>query len=178
MPLTAAALADELAGDPESLGYAALVAAGNDAGVAALLNAPRTPGLRAESWITEVILYRLLGPAAAEAFLQTLDGSAGHQAVPAGVRAIIARVRGWIAQAAGVGNGVDAGNAYTQETLKALPGVFSQAGYLVGQDLADFSAAVDAVCAYGVRPWSRAEVVGGEGAVVGHGDVARALGRG
>lgn len=36
-------LADELAADPEELGYAAAIAAGADGDVAALLNAPRYP---------------------------------------------------------------------------------------------------------------------------------------
>lgn len=41
MSMTAAALRTELQTDPAALGYAALVASGNDAGLASLLNAPR-----------------------------------------------------------------------------------------------------------------------------------------
>ena len=56
MPITPTALASELNTDPVGLGYAALVAAGNDAGCAAKLNTPTaTLGFRNDIKSSEIV---------------------------------------------------------------------------------------------------------------------------
>jgi len=158
MPFSLSELAAELREDPAGIGYATPLASGRDGTTADLLNAPRTPGLRTGTRITELTILDLLGPQDGETFLQRLELAAVSNPV-------VARVLRIIKQSSGQGGdaGVDIGNANVQAMLDEL----ARSG-------AVSRSSVDRLIAAGTREWSRAEVLWGSGTVISEQQVGQA----
>jgi len=138
----------------------AMGGAGDDAGIAASLNAPTaTLGPKPGTWVTELGILDILGPEAGEAALQGLEAAAGSNPV-------IARVVRILKQASGIGNpgsGIDLGSPATRAMLAALRGT------------ALSKASADALLAAGGRPYSLAELTWGDGVTVRADEVSAAL---
>lgn len=150
-----ASLRAELLDDPAGAGYATPLGAGDDAAAAALLNEPRTPGRKAGARLTALGVLDVLGPEAGTAFLAAVE--AASPGVP--VLAMANRIL-WMVS----GGGLDFGDPRLHAQLDGLVAAgIVQAGH------------AETLKAYGTRPWSRAEVVLGDGARVTDADVARAL---
>jgi hypothetical protein len=157
-----AALAAELANDPLSLGYAARVAVGDDAGIAALLNTPRgdaTPGI-IDIATVQAALHTMTHASTMPVWIVIEDYAANEQG-DVGLRACCRMV---LAVVGGKYQTIDFSLAAVQQILGGLV-----AGTLLTQEQADTLVGLSA------RQWSRAEVLFGKGASVTNIDVARAL---
>jgi hypothetical protein len=148
MPLTPTALAAEITNDPLALGYAALKAAGNDAAIAALLNAPTGAG-SGSVYLTAVTVQSLILQlqSTADWDLLTASGASFNSL-----------------QLLTLMQPLDCSQA---DIRTVLTHVFS------GLSTASKTALAAAVA----RTGSRAEVLFGAGVVVSNTDVAVALGR-
>lgn len=135
-------------------------AAGSDGGIAAWYAASDATGPKADTFLTELGIYLVLGPTDGETFLASLEAVAASSPV-------VKRTLSILKNGSGTGYpnaGLDFGSAMVQAFLTSLAG---QGAVTV--------AARDALIAYGSRPWSRAEVLWGEGVVITADDVSKAL---
>jgi hypothetical protein len=154
------ALANEIKTDPITLGYAALVASGSDAGIAALLNQRPETFSPSKTWtaarplipIATVLQWGATGPLAAIQAAQTSQ-------IPGVPSIAIASILGFQA--------LPTFDVSSPANLQSLA-IFVQASVLT-------QAQVDSLKALGFAPASRAEVLFGLGSSVGNLDVAHAL---
>lgn len=166
MPVDPEQLAAELAADPLGLKYADRVKAGDDAGLAAMLNAPAYPGTR-ETFVTDRTLAAALGPFEAAGIIVGLRMVAEPETNPGtdlpklvereAFASFVRRLQG---------SGIDVGNAVTRATI-------DQIGQM--PPLAKIGEHADAIKALADVLVSRAEVLWGRGASVSVSDVSFAL---